>query len=70
MQLPLTRLRPLAADSGRTRLTPLTALQAKKWAQLSKKKWSVKQKHGFSEAQKEELAPEVVRKIIKVRVKG
>ena len=40
--------------------------QAKKWALLSKKKWSTKQKHGFSEAQKEELAPEVVRKIIKV----
>ena len=40
-------------------------LQAKKWAKLSKQKWAAKRQHGHSEAQKEELAPEIVRKIVK-----
>jgi hypothetical protein len=40
-------------------------LQAKKWAELSKQKWSAKKKHGYSDTQKEELAPEIVRKIVK-----
>lgn len=43
-----------------------TAVQAKKWAQLNRKKWAAKKQHNHSEAQKEELAPEVVRKIVKV----
>lgn len=40
-------------------------MQSKKWAQLSKKKWAAKKKHGYVDARKEELAPEIVRKIVK-----
>jgi pre-mRNA-processing factor 8 len=46
-------------------MPPTADVQAKKWANLSKRKWAAKKKHGYSEAQKEELAPEVVRKIVK-----
>lgn len=40
-------------------------MQAKKWANLSKRKWSSKKKTGAAGTQKEELAPEIVRKIVK-----
>lgn len=40
-------------------------LQAKKWATLSKRKWSSKQKSGAAATQKEHLAEEIVRKIVK-----
>ena len=39
--------------------------QAKKWATLSKRKWSSKQKAGAATTQKEHLAEEIVRKIVK-----
>ena len=40
-------------------------MQSKKWAVLSKRKWASKKKPGAQGAQKEELAPEIVRKIVK-----
>jgi PRO8NT (NUC069), PrP8 N-terminal domain len=40
-------------------------LQAKKWATLSKRKWASSKKTGAAEPRKEEVAPEVVRKIVK-----
>ena len=40
-------------------------MQAKKWANLSKRKWASKKKPGAQGTQKEELAPEIVRKIVK-----
>eukprot|EP00892_Ulva_mutabilis_P008605 jgi/Ulvmu1/6116/UM027_0094.1 len=39
--------------------------KAKKWATLSKRKWSSKQKAGAATTQKEHLAEEIVRKIVK-----
>jgi pre-mRNA-processing factor 8 len=40
-------------------------MQSKKWANLSKRKWASKKKVGAQGTQKEELAPEIVRKIVK-----
>lgn len=39
--------------------------KARKWRQFNNKKYSEKKKHGFVEAQKESLPPEILRKIIK-----
>jgi len=39
--------------------------KARKWRQFNNKKYSEKKKHGFVEAQKETLPPEILRKIIK-----
>jgi hypothetical protein len=41
-------------------------LQARKWQQLNSKRYGEKRRFGFVEAQKEEMPPEHVRKIIKV----
>jgi hypothetical protein len=41
--------------------------QARKWQQLNSKRYSDKRKFGFVEAPKEDMPPEHVRKIIKVR---
>ena len=38
---------------------------AKKWQQLQSKRYSEKRKYGFVEAQKEDMPPEHVRKIIR-----
>ena len=38
---------------------------AKKWQQLQTKRYSEKRKYGFVEAQKEDMPPEHVRKIIR-----
>jgi len=38
---------------------------AKKWQQLQSKRYSEKRKFGFVEAQKEDMPPEHVRKIIR-----
>lgn len=40
-------------------------VQARKWAQLNAKRYSDKRKFGYTEAQKEDMPPEHVRKIIK-----
>lgn len=41
--------------------------QARKWQQLNSKRYGEKRKFGFVEAQKEDMPPEHVRKIIRVR---
>lgn len=41
-------------------------LQARKWHQLNTKRYGDKQKFGFVEAQKEDMPPEHVRKIVRV----
>lgn len=41
-------------------------MQAHKWQQLNSKRYSEKRKFGYVEAQKEEMPPEHVRKIIRV----
>lgn len=41
-------------------------LQARKWHQLNTKRYGDKRKFGYSEAQKEDMPPEHVRKIIRV----
>ena len=40
-------------------------LSARKWQQLQSKRYSEKRKFGFVEAQKEDMPPEHVRKIIR-----
>ena len=40
--------------------------QARKWQQMNAKRYGVKRRYGYSEAQKEDMPPEHVRKIIKV----
>lgn len=42
-----------------------TILAARKWQQLQSKRYSEKRKFGFVEAQKEDMPPEHVRKIIR-----
>jgi hypothetical protein len=42
-----------------------TLAQARKWAQLNSKRYGDKRKFGYVEAQKEDMPPEHVRKIIK-----
>ncbi len=42
-------------------------LQARKWQQLNSKRYGDKRKFGYVEAMKEEMPPEHVRKIIRVR---
>ena len=42
-------------------------VQARKWQQLNSKRYGEKRKFGFVEAQKEDMPPEHVRKIIRVR---
>ena len=42
-----------------------TCLLAKKWQQLQSQRYSEKRKFGFVEAQKEDMPPEHVRKIIR-----
>ena len=42
-----------------------TCIAAKKWQQLQTKRYSEKRKFGFVEAQKEDMPPEHVRKIIR-----
>ena len=41
-------------------------MQARKWHQLNTKRYGDKHKFGYSEAQKEDMPPEHVRKIIRV----
>ena len=41
-------------------------MQARKWHQLNSKRYAEKHKFGFSEAQKEDMPPEHVRKIVRV----
>lgn len=43
-----------------------STMQAHKWQQLNSKRYSEKRKFGYVEAQKEEMPPEHVRKIIRV----
>ena len=43
----------------------LARLQARKWQQLNSKRWKDVRKFGFVEAQKEDMPPEHVRKIIR-----
>ncbi len=42
-------------------------LQARKWQQFNAKRYADKRKFGYVEAPKEDMPPEHVRKIIKVR---
>ena len=42
------------------------SLQARKWQQLAARRYSDKRKHDYNEAQKEDMPPEHVRKIIRV----
>ena len=44
-------------------------MQARKWQQLNAKRYGEKRKFGYVEAQKEDMPPEHVRKIIRVRVR-
>ncbi len=46
----------------------VVTLQARKWQQLNSKRYSEKRKFGYVQAQKEEMPPEHVRKIIRVRL--
>ena len=46
-------------------LTPRDSSTARKWQQLQSKKYSEKRKFGFIDAQKEDMPPEHVRKIIR-----
>ena len=43
--------------------------QARKWQQLNSKRYGEKRKFGYVEAQKEDMPPEHVRKIIRVRTR-
>ena len=45
-------------------------LQARKWQQLNAKRYGEKRKHGYVEAQKEDMPPEHVRKVIRVSAGG
>ena len=47
-------------------MTPRSCLQARKWQQLNAKRYGEKRKHGYVEAQKEDMPPEHVRKVIRV----
>ena len=47
-------------------LTLRSYLQARKWQQLNAKRYGEKRKHGYVEAQKEDMPPEHVRKVIRV----
>jgi pre-mRNA-processing factor 8 len=42
-----------------------SSLQARKWQQLNSKRYAEKRKYGYTEAQKEDMPPEHVRKIIR-----
>ena len=44
-------------------------MQARKWQQLNAKRYGEKRKFGYVEAQKEDMPPEHVRKIIRVRAR-
>ena len=57
---------PAAAHQRLVRPAP-ASLQAKKWQQLNSKRYGDKRKFGFVEAPKEDMPPEHVRKIIRVR---
>jgi len=64
---------PVASGPRHVLTRPLLAiilylLQARKWQQLNSKRYSDKRKFGYVEAPKEDMPPEHVRKIIKVRV--
>ncbi len=50
-----------------TRATGLCAAQARKWQSLNSKRYGGKRKFGYVEAPKEDMPPEHVRKIIRVR---
>ena len=47
-------------------LTSVCFLQSRKWAQLNGKRYADKRKFGYVEAQKEDMPPEHVRKIVRV----
>ena len=47
----------------------LVLRQARKWLQLNSKRYGEKRKFGYVEAQKEDMPPEHVRKIIRVRTR-
>ncbi len=47
----------------------LSPLQARKWQQLNSKRYGEKRKFGYVQAQKEEMPPEHVRKIIRVSLR-
>ncbi len=47
----------------------LVLRQARKWQQLNSKRYGEKRKFGYVEAQKEDMPPEHVRKIIRVRTR-
>jgi hypothetical protein len=58
---------PFLAGS-KLKITPINSFfifEAKKWQQLQAKRYSEKRKFGFVEAQKEDMPPEHVRKIIR-----
>ena len=42
--------------------------QARKWQQLNSKRYGEKRRFGYTQTQKEEMPPEHVRKIIRVRL--
>ena len=50
------------------KLRRFRARQARKWQQLNSKRYGEKRKFGYVEAMKEEMPPEHVRKIIRVRL--
>ena len=61
---------PAGAPQGREPLTPAEleaqlVEKARKWHQLNSKRYGDKRKFGFVEAQKEDMPPEHVRKIIR-----
>ena len=52
-----------------SQLTARRCLQARKWQQLNAKRYGEKRKHGYVEAQKEDMPPEHVRKVIRVSIR-
>lgn len=59
----------LAHDEGHVvRHALLAPVQARQWQQLNSKRYGEKRKFGYVEAMKEEMPPEHVRKIIRVRL--
>lgn len=55
----------LRPDVNILRITLFMIITAQKWQQLQNKRFSEKRKFGFVDAQKEDMPPEHIRKIIR-----
>lgn len=57
--------RGYSGQTSESRITLFMIITAQKWQQLQNKRFSEKRKFGFVDAQKEDMPPEHIRKIIR-----